>query len=498
MTRTRVTSWITWFGILVLATIVLRATREDLDTVHVVLTYLLIVLGGSVSGGRTLALAITVACVAFIDYFFQLPYDALSVTKPLDMVVLLAFLTTATVATHLLARERARAAEAELRASEVASLGRLGAEVLSTGRAEETLAHIAEVVRTSLDMTECRIYGWEEGAIRLRAASPERRAVGAPAAPNPQALAALIERTDHRVDEPTDTPALETSGDDPRALVLVLRAHQRTVGVLWLATLAPATLDTAERRFVGALAYYAALAVERAHLVTAAEHADALREANRLKDVVLASVSHDLRTPLTTIKALAQRARRGGDPYALEIEEQADRLGHLVADLLDLSRLKTGALSLHTDLNTAEDLVGAALRQIDGIAAGRAIETHVDLVEPALVGRFDFVQSLRILTNLLENALRYAPPPCADRAAGAPQWGVPRLRRRGSRPGGSCVGAGADFRGLLPPAGRPGGRGRSGTRPRDRSRARGAPRRKRELHPPPGRGQRVRVPAAGE
>jgi two-component system, OmpR family, sensor histidine kinase KdpD len=126
---------------------------------------------------------------------------------------------------------------------------------------------------------------------------------------------------------------------------------------------------------------------------------------------VLASVSHDLRTPLTTIKALAQRASRGGDPYALEIEEQADRLSHLVADLLDLSRLKSGGLTMHADLNTAEDLVGATLRQVDGVAAGRAIETRVDYAEPALVGRFDFAQSLRILSNLLENALRYAPPP---------------------------------------------------------------------------------------
>jgi len=135
-----------------------------------------------------------------------------------------------------------------------------------------------------------------------------------------------------------------------------------------------------------------------------------LREADRLKDVVLASVSHDLRTPLTTIKALAQEGALHGDRNVLAIEEQADRLGHLVADLLDLSRLKGGAMPVHPELNTAEDLVGAAMRQMAGVLKDRRVETNVDFTEPALTGRFDFVQSLRILSNLLGNAVRYAPP----------------------------------------------------------------------------------------
>ena len=148
------------------------------------------------------------------------------------------------------------------------------------------------------------------------------------------------------------------------------------------------------------LAYYAALVVERTRLVAKAEHAEALREADRLKDVVLASVSHDLRTPLTTIKALAQENAVRGDRNALAIEEQADRLGHLVADLLDLSRLKGGAMPVHLELNTAEDLVGAALRQMAGVLKDRPVETNVDFTEPALAGRFDFVG----------NAVRYTPP----------------------------------------------------------------------------------------
>ena len=90
------------------------------------------------------------------------------------------------------------------------------------------------------------------------------------------------------------------------------------------ATTAPIVLDAGARRFLSALAYYAALGIERVRLVAEAERAEALREADRLKDALLASVSHDLRTPLTTIKALAHDIAGDGDERAATIEQQAD------------------------------------------------------------------------------------------------------------------------------------------------------------------------------
>src|SRR5437773_2944839 len=157
MARSHVWAWLCWVSVCVVATVGLRARRDGVDTVYAVLTCLLIILGGSVSGGRPLGLALTLAGFLLIDYFFQVPYDTLSVSKPLDWIVLLAFLTTAVVTTQLLTRERARAAEAERRAGEVASLGRLGAEILSAGRAEESLAGIAELIRSSLDLPDLRV-----------------------------------------------------------------------------------------------------------------------------------------------------------------------------------------------------------------------------------------------------------------------------------------------------------------------------------------------------
>jgi two-component system sensor histidine kinase KdpD len=143
---------------------------------------------------------------------------------------------------------------------------------------------------------------------------------------------------------------------------------------------------------------------------TLAQSETTLRDADKLKDALLAAVSHDLRTPLTTIKAIAQDLRAEGSAEAAIIEEEADRLNRMVADLLDLSKLRGGAVSLERQLNAVDDLLGAALQQVSGTITGREIIPTLDTDEPVLVGRFDFVHSLRILVNLLENADRYSPP----------------------------------------------------------------------------------------
>ena len=136
---------------------------------------------------------------------------------------------------------------------------------------------------------------------------------------------------------------------------------------------------------------------------------DLLRsETDRLKDALIASVSHDLRTPLTTIKALAHDLRASGDDRAATIEEEADRLNRLVADLLDLSRLQAGSVPVHLELNAVEDLVGSLVQRVSPALGSRELKVSLD-GDALLVGRFDLVHSLRILVNLIENAHKYAP-----------------------------------------------------------------------------------------
>ncbi len=141
-----------------------------------------------------------------------------------------------------------------------------------------------------------------------------------------------------------------------------------------------------------------------------AEHAEALGEADRLKNALIASVSHDLRTPLTTIKALAHELAMKGDERALTIEDEANRLNRFVADLLDLSQLNSGALRVSLEINAAEDLLGAAVQQVSGALGSRELRVTLDTTDLVLLGKFDFVHSLRILTNLIENAHKYSSP----------------------------------------------------------------------------------------
>ncbi|HEX3159723.1 MAG TPA: ATP-binding protein [Gemmatimonadaceae bacterium] len=415
-------TWMLWLLLLAAVTLAMLAARSHLEKAHIALLFLLVVLGGSAAGGR--ALGVTLALAAFLgfNFLFLPPYHTFVIANPLDWLVLLAFLVTGIVAAQLLDRAQSEAAGARRRAAEVDRLATLGAETLSAGRAEEALAAVARVIRTTLGVAECDVYvrdamaGTPAHAIRERAAGPIPAPVGvtgivAWVAEHGHAAAELPDGTVRMAAEPgahAVGPLLEQTGD-VRALMMPLTVRDRTVGVLQLTSPEGITLDSAQRRFLDALAFYAALGVERVRLSAEAERAEALREADRLKDALLASVSHDIRTPLTTIRALAHDIAADGDERALVIEEEGLRLNRFVADLLDLSRLSAGGLPLAIELNVAEDLIGAALQRVSGLALDREIRASLDPAEPVLTGRFDFAQSLRVLVNLLENALKYAP-----------------------------------------------------------------------------------------
>jgi two-component system sensor histidine kinase KdpD len=100
---------------------------------------------------------------------------------------------------------------------------------------------------------------------------------------------------------------------------------------------------------------------------------------------------------------------RTGDERAATIEQEADRLTRLVADVLDLSSVNAGALRLQPEITAAEDLIGAALQRVAGMQRARAIGVELPSHGSIAAGRFDFTHSLRILVNLLENALKYSP-----------------------------------------------------------------------------------------
>ncbi len=428
-----------WVAALVLATVAMMLIRTRLNEAHVAMVYLLIVLGSSAYAGR--AFGMVVAGVAFFlfDWLFLMPYGALYIANPFDWLVLLTFLGTSIVAAHLLNRARAQAESAQARAVEIDRLAVLGAETLNAGRAGEALPAIADVICGTVEVEWCEVFmrDAETGALVRGARSPADRQSGrgrpvvegklvqwvaehgteavefedgtsrVSGVAGTSALGDALGATSN-----TQRSALDTASDDGAmcALYLPLRVRDRVVGVLGIGSGTGFRLGAARRRVLRALSYYAALGVERIRLVDAAEHAEALREADRLKDAVLASVSHDLRTPLTTIKALANEMATSGDDRAFTIEEEADRLNRFVENLLDLSRLQAGVARRVSVPNEAEDLVGVALQRMAGRAGERDLQVKLDSGgDGLLVGRFDFTDTLHVLVNLLENAVKYSP-----------------------------------------------------------------------------------------
>jgi two-component system sensor histidine kinase KdpD len=407
-----------WLALVALVTAGLWGVRSALDKSHMAMAYLLLVLGASARHGGRLGLALAVVCFLSFNFFLLPPYYTFAIAQPLDWFVLFTFLVTAAVAAQLLDTTRSQAAAAQQRADEIDRLSTLGAETLNAPGAEEAVQAIARVLRDTLGVGLCEIHGWnaEQKSLRLIGSGGETDPEPTGGADEllryvAQERAAVVVRTDRtthvasRGDLGVD--AILTGYDDARVFLIPLEVRGAVVGVLRLADPGAIHLGDERARFAGVLSYYAALGLERVRLGAEEARAKALKEEDRLKDALLASVSHDLRTPLTTIKALAYELRATGDERVVSIEREADRLNRLVADLLDLSRIRGGGLPLKLEINAADDLVGAALAGVRGLPGASAIRAEVKSDEGVLLGRFDFVQALRALTNLLENALKH-------------------------------------------------------------------------------------------
>src|SRR5204863_2072726 len=156
--------------------------------------------------------------------------------------------------------------------------------------------------------------------------------------------------------------------------------------------------------------------IERARLRRESLQIEVLRRTDELRAALLSSVSHDLRTPLSSIKAAASsllqedvhwddEARRS---FALAIEHEADRLNRLVGNLLDMSRIEGGALKPEKEWYPVDELIHDVLGHMQPILQGRIVQTHLPDDLPPV--ELDYLEMDQVLTNLIENAVRYTPP----------------------------------------------------------------------------------------
>ena len=201
------------------------------------------------------------------------------------------------------------------------------------------------------------------------------------------------------------------------ALYLPLVGARGAVGVLGIRPAQPRRLLAPEQvHLLETFASQTALGIERAALAEEAQQAQVQIETERLRNSLLSSVSHDLRTPLTAIAGAAsslleehtRSTRQRATNCCQTIAEEADRLNRLVSNLLEMTRLESGAVQVHKEWQPLEEVVGAALTRLEAQLADRPLTTHLPADLPLVP--LDSVLIEQVLINLLDNAIKYTPP----------------------------------------------------------------------------------------
>lgn len=407
-------------------TAVMLPFRDVLDVLDVLLLYLLLTVGAALVGGLWPgALAAILGFLAF-NYFFIPPYLTLSVAAIDHGLALVVYLGVAIVTAHLVSRVRAGEEEARREGRRMAQLAELNAALIGGVTLEATLERIAERVVTVYGAQGCRVLiRGEDGALRAGAFFPERIGPGT----DRTGLALAEWAMEHRrpvgrggrgariVGRTTGLTRGDRSADKGDALYLPIVANERVHGVLEV-TGRPGqgAFHADDEQTLTTFVHQAALALERARLAEAAALAAALAHSDELKSALLAAVSHDLRTPLASIKAAATSLLDDSIAWDEEaraellaaIDEETDRLTLMVGNLLDLSRIEGGALRPRKDWYDVDEVIGDVRARLAGRLEGHPLSVDIEPDLPPLP--FDYVQIAQVLVNLLENAVKHTPP----------------------------------------------------------------------------------------
>jgi two-component system sensor histidine kinase KdpD len=390
---------------------------------NISMLYLIVVLLAATRLGSGPAIFASVVAFLTFDWFFVPPEHAFTVADPEEWVSLLLFLFTAVVTGELAADQRRRAHEAEQREREAILLFDL-LRLLGAPGVDVALAAAAERIRAELALSGVGIQLTVEGRPRSVAvgddegrvlARPLHVASGEILAGGRAPSAGERGKPGHWLRVVPPARAGEGGIADRRRHILPIRVGDRGIGQL-VVVRRRGTRPLGERdsRFLGVVATQLASLAERADLQRDATEAEVLRQANELKSALLNAVSHDMRTPLASIKASAGSLRQHDvvwtdadrDEFAQAIEQQADRLDRIVANLLDLSRMEAGALRPQRALHDVGALVEDVLERLREQTARHAIQVSIDPDLPPV--SLDYVEIDQVLSNLVENAAKYA------------------------------------------------------------------------------------------
>jgi two-component system sensor histidine kinase KdpD len=353
-----------------------------------------------------------VAMLAF-NYYFLPPIGTFTIADPQNWVALFAFLVVSVLASHLSTRARQQAKDASQRRREIEKLYAFSQGLLESGNVIQLLNRIPSQI---VDI-------FEVGAAALLLAEKQKIYRSGPVIPqlDLETLKTMVIREEPLVDE-------------ANSLCFVpVRLGIRPIGSLGISG------STPSRQTLEAIGTLIAVAIERARAIEQLGLTEAAREGERLRTALLDSVTHALRTPLTSIKASVTNLLSNASVTNLQrqelltiINEETDRLNRLVGEAGEMARLDAGEVELHLESRPIEDVIDAALNQCKLTLGARVVRVQVPPGLPNV--SVDLVRAREALVHLIENANQYSPAdrPITITAEAAPDFVVTSVADRGA------------------------------------------------------------------
>ncbi len=372
-----------------LLTVILTSGRNSDSLATALSSYLVLVVVVAATGGVWLAILAAIAGFLLSNYYFAPPIHTFTIADTRDILALVTFLVTAGVVSVLVDVAARRTAAAVQARSDAQMLARVAGRMVAPEG--NPLPALLDELVTAFRLDGATVVGATSERLPTGTA-PGGAELQAGIASGAWSVAASAGRT-------------QDQNLDPATLVLPLTDHE-------VLALHGPTLAAEDREILGAFAAQLSTVLESARLQVEAAEADSLARANQLRTALLDAVSHDLRTPLASIKAassslLSEQLSFGPDERDLllhTIDEEADRLNSLVENLLDMSRIQTGSVDVLTATTEVADLVEAAVASLG--PRGEAVTVALPEGLPRILT--DPVLLERAVANLIDNALIHA------------------------------------------------------------------------------------------
>ena len=387
------------------ATLLCELLRPFLAPTNMVMFYLLAVVVASVRLGRKPAMATALLGVLAFDFFFVPPRMTFVVADTQYLMTFLGLFVVGLVISTLVARSRERADVMRAREVQTASLYYLSRDLAASVDITAVLTAVVRNVEEALNALVVILL--PEGERLDIMSTSEGFELGI----KEQAVADWAFRNNHPAGRATDTLV---SAD---LIYLPLQTPASVLGVMGIKLTSEYEYHSQEnRRLLDAFATQAAMAMERIQFSHQAEQTQILQARENLERALLNSISHDLRSPLSTVTgvltSLKEEGAHLGDTARRELLEtacsEAERLNRFVGNLLDMTRIEAGAVKLNLEPCDVQELVGCALAVLETRSDTRKVSFQMLPVMPLVP--MDLVLMIQVLVNLLENSLKYSPP----------------------------------------------------------------------------------------